>query len=79
MQFFDKLKSSYISVKSNLEIKRYKKYISNFSSPKKNTTRIAKNVNGLVEFDLVDITGKNDFDGASAKRFAMVTYSIKLI
>ncbi len=72
MQIFDKIKTSYIGAKSNFENRRYKKYISNFSSPKNNDTRIARNVKDLVEFDLVDITGKNDFDGSSVKRFVMV-------
>ena len=54
------------------ELMKYQKYISTFSDPKENETRIAKTFDGLREYDLTRETGLYELDGARKKRIIML-------
>lgn len=51
---------------------KYRKFISSFVDPKFDKDRIGKNLDELIEFDLVRETGFYELDGNLTKRFAMI-------
>ena len=72
MRFFSKMRNSFINKKQELEMMRYKKYISNFSSPHKQDNVFELSIDGLTEFDLVSYSDDNSIDGVLSKRFVML-------
>lgn len=70
---FKKIGESFIKVIDNIEKMRYKKFISHYYSPKMQTDRIAKEVQGLIEFDLTN--DRYELHGRLTKRFVMLDKS----
>ena len=50
----------------------YQNYIKNFVVPTENSSRIGKDISGLMEFDYVDQDDENYLDGHLQKRFVML-------
>lgn len=69
---FKKIGNSFLKIFDNIEKNKYKRSIQNYSSPKQNTTRIAKDIEGLTEFDL---TNDVELEGSTEKRFVMLDRS----